>query len=361
VPVPSRLFAVAVAVLFTALGCRKQPEAAHGSPVLLQVVWEVAGTPTIVWSRDPDAAVAAQGAAAGSKIDFVFDRRLDGARVEDTVDGGPAPKANPPITVTWPDMASAMADPPFAFAAFYDSLPNWGPGTTSVFVQPRIAGLPSATEITFTLDPNGLTSVYGEPLDGPNAVTIMTTPLSVSLPGGSATVPTSYLAPISLSTRAPPAEALAPFVHVSSGGTALPFRLDNDASDAKRIFIGPADCLGGWPADTRVDIVVDAGLPDAFGRPLAAGAKGSFMTAHVAVPPPDGGCSPGDGGTSDGGTSDGGTNDGGTSDGGTGEAGDDTGPRDAGSDDTAPDDTGPDDTAPDDIAPPPPDATQSTN
>src|SRR5262252_5618086 len=93
-----------VAALTAALGCEKQPEAPHGSPLLLQVAWNVDGTPTIVWSRDPDAAVAAQVPPAGSKIDFVFDRRLDGARVEDTVDGGPVPKSNPPITVGWPDM-----------------------------------------------------------------------------------------------------------------------------------------------------------------------------------------------------------------------------------------------------------------
>ena len=292
--VPRRLPLVAA---LAAIGCAKQPEAAHGSPVLLQVVWEVAGAPTIVWNRDPDAAVAPLAPAAGSKIDFVFDRRLDGARIEDTVDGSPAPKANPPITVGWPDLATVMADPPFAANVFYDSLPNWGPGTTSVFVQPIIAGFPSATPVTFTLDPNALTSVYGEPLDGTSMVTVTTSPLTITLPSGTATVPTDYVAPIVFSTRAPDHRALTTFVHVSAAGQALPFDLLNDARDETRVNLKPLGCL--WPVASRVDISLDAGLPDGFGRPLAAAAKGSFMTAKIASQPVDAGCAPGDAGAAD--------------------------------------------------------------
>lgn len=294
-PVPRRL--LLVAALFTALGCTKQPQTPHGSPVLLEVAWEVDGAPTIVWSRDPDASVAALAPAAGSKIDFVFDRRLDGARVEDTIDGGPAPKANPPITVGWPDMATVMADPPFAANVFYDSLPNWGPGTTSAFVQPIIAGFPSATPVTFTLDPNGLTSVYGEPLDGATTITVMTAPLTVTLPSGTATVPTDYLAPIALSTRAPAHASLMSFIHVSARGRALSFDLVNDGHDPKRVYIKPLGCL--WPIDARVDITADVGLPDGFGRTLATAATGSFMTAAVSAQPDDAGCAPGDGGAMD--------------------------------------------------------------
>ena len=271
----------------------------------------MSGAPTIVWSRDPDAAVAPLAPAAGSKIDFVFDRRLDGSRVEDTIDGGPAPKANPPITVGWPDMATVMADPPFASNVFYDSLPNWGPGTTSAFVQAVIAGFPSATPVTFTLDPNGLTSVYGEPLDGTSTVTLTTSPLSVTLPSGTATVPTDYLAPMTFSTRAPARGALISFVHVSAAGQALPFDLLNDTRNATRVYVKPLGCL--WPVAARVDITLDAGLPDGFGRPLAAATTGSFMTARIASQPEDAGCAPGDAGATD--ASDDGLNDAGAADG----------------------------------------------
>jgi len=306
-PMPVRRALLLIVPLVAALACEKQPEAPHGSPVLLQVAWEVAGAPTIVWSRDPDAAVSTEAPAAGSKIDFIFDRRLDGARVEDTIDGGPSPKANPPITVGWPDMATAMSNPAFAANVFYDSLPNWGPGTTNAFLQPVIPGFPSGTSITFTLDPNGLTSVYGEPMDGPTTVTVMTEPLQVTLPKGTATVPTSYLATIVFSTRAPAAATLMPFIHVSWLGTPLTFDLQNNTGDVKVIYIRPLGCGGAWPAGARVDVTVDAGLPDAFGRTLAAPANGLFTTANIGASAVDGGCGPADGGATDAAPGDGGS------------------------------------------------------
>ncbi|HEY7372822.1 MAG TPA: hypothetical protein VIF57_11720 [Polyangia bacterium] len=296
--VPRRL--LLVAALTAALGCERTPEAPHGSPVLLQVAWEVDGAPTIVWNRDPDAGVAAQVPPGGSKIDFIFDRRLDGARVEDTIDDAPAPKTDPPITVGWPDMDTVMADPAFGANVFYSSLPVWGSGTTFTFVQPRLAGFPSGTPITFTLDPNGLTSVYGEPMDGPTTITVMTAPLQVTLPKGTATVPTSYLAPIVFSTRAPAKETLKAFVHLSANGTALSFEPAMDVSDTKRLYLSPgADCGGIWPPNARIDIAVDVGLPDAFGRPLMTAATGLFSTAQSGPAGVDGGCAIGDAGATD--------------------------------------------------------------
>jgi hypothetical protein len=311
--IPRRCLLVAATVAVAACGCRSQAETPHGSPVLLEVLWDVDGLSQRVWSRDADASVATTGAAYPSTIDFVFDRRLDGARIEDTVDDKPVPKANPPITVAWPDMATAMSDPPFAADVFYNSLAIFGPNTTYAFVRPHIAGLPSGTPITFALDPNGLTSVYGEPMDGPTSITVTTAALTVTLPTSSATVPTTFLAAMAFSTRAPAAAALAPFIHVhaASDGAALPFVLAPDAGNSKRIYIGPAGCLGGWPPDARVEITADAGLPDAFGRPLAAAASGSFMTAHIAATPVDGGCGPGDAGPGDAGSGETGGGDGG--------------------------------------------------
>ena len=189
------------------------------------MLWEVDGQSQRVWSRDPDAAVSTTGPATPVAIKFVFDRRLDGARVEDTVNGNPVSKANPPITVGWPDMAATMSDPPFAADVFYNSLPNFGPSTTYAFVLPRIPGFPSATPITFALDPNGLTSIYGEPMDRTDVDHRDHRALTVTLPNTSATVPTSYLAAITFSTRAPAGPALAPFINVASAGVGLPFAL----------------------------------------------------------------------------------------------------------------------------------------
>jgi hypothetical protein len=146
-------------------------------------------------------------------------------------------------------------------------------------------------------------------------------------------VSTSYMAPIAFSTRAPGADAIVPFVRVTSGGVALSFAA-TAASDRKRVYLLPVGCLGGWPPGARVDIAVAAGLPDGLGRPLAAAATGSFMTAPIAAIPIDGGCGTDDAGGGDAGISDAGIGDAGIGDASIGDAGsDDASIGDAGSDD----------------------------
>jgi hypothetical protein len=298
---PALRFSLLLAAVLATLGCRKQAGEPHGSPQLLQVMWwEANGPPRRVWSldADADAGVVALAPATAAKIDFVFSRKLDGARIEDSVAGQPSPKPNPPITVGWPDMATVMSNPPFAADVFYNSLPDWGPGTTYAFVRPRFPGFPSGTPVTFSLDPNGLTNVYGEPMDGPTEITVTTAPLTVTLPNSTVTVSTGYMAPITFSTSAPGSAALRPFIQVGVGATTLSFDVE-DANDRRRVFVIPKGCPGGWPPGVRVDITVAAGAPDGFGRPLAAAATGSFMTAPI------GGCGFGDAGTNDAGPDDG--------------------------------------------------------
>jgi len=318
-----------LAMAIVACSCRKQADVPHGSPTLLEVLWEVDGVRTLVWSQEADAAVAALAPAGGSRVDFVFDRKLDGARVEDTVDGNPVPKANPPITVSWPGITdTVMSDPPFVGDVFYNSLPDFGLGTTYTFVRPRIPGFPSATAITFMLDPNGITSVYGEPLSGTSAVTVNTTPLSVALQTSTATVSTSYMAPIVFSTRAPAGQVLKPFIHVAVGSVAVPFDVVGDTTNASRVYVVPS-CIDGWPSDAHIDITVDAGLPDGFRQPLATGVKGAFMTSRTAGPPVDGGCGPIDAGAIDSGTNDAAANDSETDDAVSSDAASDDGAADA--------------------------------
>ncbi len=306
-PVPRRcLLAVA---LLAGLGCRKETNALRGSPVLLKVLWEVNGIPTQIWSRDASMSVPMTVPPEGSRVDFVFDRRLDGERIEDTVNDQPVPKANPPITVSWPDMDTVMSVPPFAADVLYNSLPDFGQGTTYAFFKPRVAGFPAASTITFTLDPNGLTSIYGEPMDGPPTISVGTGPFTVTLPSGTFTAPTSYQIPIAFSTRAPKAAALMPFVHVLDGVTPLPFTLLSDQSDSKLVYAAPTGCRGGWPPGASIVIFADMGLPDAFGRPLAVPVTGRFTASRIAAPEVDGGCGTTDAGTPDADTTDGGVSD----------------------------------------------------
>jgi hypothetical protein len=340
----SRRCGLAVALL-AALGCEKTIEKPHGSPVLLEAYWEIKGIPTRIWSRDADASVTTTVPPQGTRVDFVFDRSLDGARIEDTIDGSSASKANPPITASWPDIATVMSDPPFASDVLYNSLADWGPGTSYAFMKPHIAGFPSATTVTFTLDPNGLTSVYGEPMDGPTTISVTTGAFALTLPSGTATAPTSYRVPIAFSTRAPQAAPLTPFIHVLDGVNPLAFDLANDMGDSTLVYIIARDCNHNWPPATEITIFADDGLPDAFGRPLAVPVAGRFTTAPI------GGC----GGSTDGGAGDSGVSDGatdavvseaGNDDGGAGSA--EGGPPDGGAGDDGPPDVAPGD-APDDV------------
>jgi hypothetical protein len=228
-------------------------------------------------------------------------------------------------------MDTVMSTPAFAVDVFYNSLPTHGSGTTTAFVQAHAAGFPSATAVTFLLDPNGLTSIYGEPMIGPTEISVTTEPLVVTLPLSTATVSTSYRAPIAFSTRGPTSGALMPFVQVTTGGAALPFELMRDTLDLKRLLAVPKGCL--WPPGARIDVTVAAGAPDAFGRPLAAAVTASFMTAPFPAEV-DAGCgfdagvtdaSPSDTGTTDSDPADGGTTDSDPADGGT----TDTEPADA--------------------------------
>ena len=110
-----------------------------------------------------------------------------------------------------------------------------------------------------------------------------------------ATVPLSYQAAIVFSTRAPGVAAMMPFLNVSTGGVTLPFKLVADLGDARRVYMVPA-CADGWPADARIVVTAEIGLPDGFGRPLAAAVKGNFMTSRIAATPVDGACGPLDAG-----------------------------------------------------------------
>ena len=282
-----------LATVATTAGCSSEREAPRGSPVLLQAFWQAAGMRALIWSRDADAAVATSVPAAGTEIDFVFDRRLDGSRVEASDGGVPVPKPDPPVTVDWPDSAGAMANPPFTASVFYNSVGAFGPNTSYVLLRPQLVGFPSGSTIRFGLDPTGLTSAYGEPMDGPTEISVATDALSiVSLPTGGQTVPASFLAPVRFSTRVDPAErmaVLAPFVHVTGAGAPVGFSLLADPTDHMLLYVAPAACAGVWPAGVLVEVTFDAGFPDAFGRPLAAAVTGSFMTGATGAAT-DAGC-----------------------------------------------------------------------
>jgi len=304
-------FAVAVALAAVGpgtTGCSSGPEAPHGSPVLLEVDWVSTTGRSVIFAASADAAVAASVPGGANEIDFVFDRRLDGTRVEDVVGDTSVPKANPPVTVTWPDMGNPptgiAAEMPFADQVYYNSSPLFGGSTAYVFMRPGLPGFPSATTVTFALDPNGLTSAYGEPMIGPTAIDAMVDPMAVVPSSATAadaleTFSASFAFPVRFTNRLPSVADLAPFAHARAGGVDVPVSLAIDPGDPTRLLVSPAACTGGWPAGSVVEVTFDPGLPDAFGVPttivLSAGdfmvapARGDAAAGDAAAP--DGGCS----------------------------------------------------------------------
>jgi hypothetical protein len=287
-------------ILLAGAGCSSPPPAPHGAPVLLRVVWERPAGLSVVWSRDPNPSLVASVPGDASRVHFVFDRRLDGARIEETVDGGPVSRQPPAVTVTWPDSDQVMSSPPFAADAFYNSTPPpsppFGAGTGDVFVRPRALGFPSATTVTFVLDKAALTSVYGEAIDAPDGIPVAIDPLAVlpseiGRPDALITVPSGYMFPVTFSNRPAGTAALLPFAHARAGDVELPIVLSLASGAPTRIYVAPAPCLGAWPSG-QIDVSFDPGLPDAFGVPTAVALlSGSFLVADGAgAGPADGGC-----------------------------------------------------------------------
>jgi len=293
---------VALAFLLAGICACSSPSEPHGSPVLLGAFWLGAGQKTQFWTVTDPTQAPIGVAAAGQEIDFVFDRLLDGNRIEDTVTVNGVettqPKANPPVTVTWPDAATAMSTPPFAAQVFYNSEPYYGPSTSYVLLKPQSVGFPSSDTVTFTLDKTGLTSAYGDQMIGPSQISATTGAFSASfrLPQGSSssdagtTVPSNYMLPIVFSNRVASTSSISSFVEVSTAGGGLPIVLTADASDPTVLYASPASCLGGWPSGVAIDVTIAAGAPDAFGVLMAVAAHTTFTASAAATPHPDGGC-----------------------------------------------------------------------
>jgi hypothetical protein len=276
----------------------------HGSPVLTKVFWIVGGSSYLVWSKVPDPALVSPVPPAASQVDFVFDRRLDGNRIEEivTVNGLPTvhPKDPPPVRVSWPDMAATAASAPFSLTSSYDTIPRYGVGSSLVFARPATPGFPSDATVTFTLVPTQLTSAYGEPATVPDSIPVKTAGFTVTIGSTSGAVVPSFQVPLAASNRLPSPPAQSPLVHVSANGGEVPYKLLADATLNSRWFVVPADCLGGvWPAGTTFTVTVDAGFPDAFGGKLKQAATGTFSTSAGASSGVDASCSISDAGASD--------------------------------------------------------------
>ncbi|HVT07918.1 MAG TPA: hypothetical protein VHO67_10690 [Polyangia bacterium] len=251
-------------------------------PALVEVFWIAAGQRTPVWTNTQPDAGAAVAPPAVQQVDFVFDQRLNGTKVEDA--------ASPAVSVSWPEQTAGDA---FPAMVLYNSEPFYGGGSSYAFLRPASVGLPSGDTITFTLDPALLTGQNGQPFSGPTQISVTTGPLTATVrvpsdadAGG--VVPAGYMMPIVFSNRVA-TDAVVPFIHAATRAGPLPLTVVANASDPTIAYVTAA-CAGGWPAGVPVTLTIDAGAPDAFGRLLATPASGTFTAVSAGTQSPDGGC-----------------------------------------------------------------------
>lgn len=253
-------------------------------PALINVFWIAGGQRTLVWANSqPDAGLGAVAPPAVQQVDFVFDQRMDGTKIEGV--------AQPPIAVSWPDATGAPAT--LDAEVLYNSVPFYGGTTSYAFLRPVVPGAPSSQTVTFTLTRASLTGTNGQPFVGPDQVNVMTGPLTaaVQIPsnadaGGS--VPVGFMVPVAFSDRVS-ADGVAPYIHASTPAAAVPIAVAGNASDPTVVYVTAA-CAGGWPTTAPVTVTVDSGAADAFGGVLAAPASGTFTAVGAAGAGADGGC-----------------------------------------------------------------------
>jgi hypothetical protein len=277
-----RILAVAAACALG--GACSSPAQPHGSPILTQIYWISGGVQSLAWSLDKDDTLVSPLPPLASEIDFVFDRRLDGAKIEDlvTMNGvtTAVPRDPPAVRVTWPDMGEVMSDPPFHLNVDYNSVPRFGGVSSYVYGRPDIPGFPSGQTLTFELVPTQLTGTSGEPAALPaDAPIVKTSVMTAMLVPTTSPVARSYQLPLTFSNRLPAAPATSPYVHVTTHGAAVPYKLLSDATLASRWYLAAADCLGGWPTAATFEVTIDPDFADAFGGKLGAAATLTFTTA----------------------------------------------------------------------------------
>jgi len=270
----------------------------HGSPLLLNVYWEVATVAssgssgidlTAVWTKGVDAGDVLPVVSPGPRrFDLIFDKVLDGSKIEDTIDGGGGQVSktmNLPVTVSWPGSDAApdggMATP-YKLSVWYNSIPLSLPnhveasGTSYVFAQ-ETPSFPAGTTLNIHIDKDAITSAYGEVMTGPEDIQVTTEPFTVTPVSPSGTVAVNYWALLQFNTRpADPQTILPPFIHVSAGGKSLAFKLAAEPLDPRLVYLQPA--AGQiWPSGATVDVTIDPGLPDLFGSTLGSPAHVTFM------------------------------------------------------------------------------------
>jgi hypothetical protein len=288
--------------LAAGLGCSQEASVDVGGrgPVLLKMYWsgrQVGDGRAVVWSADNDPALKTGVTPAPFEFELVFDKRLDGDEIEDTVvQGGvvyTVPKQMPLVTVTW----DAMPDNLRPLTVAYNSLTLAGAPAQSTYVFGRADhGYPSSTALTFHLDQSKLTGTDGRPMIGPETIAVTTGPFTLHIPrpavgdaGAAPVVPGDFRFALAFSNQPGAPDDIIPFVTFLVDGSTAPFRLVPTDQDPTTLYVAPPQLGQTWPAGALITVSVRAGLPDIFGVPLGDGADAEFLIVGTHAPVDDGG------------------------------------------------------------------------
>jgi len=348
-------------------GCGSS-ETPHGAPVLQSVYWELIGsglgaaclTPLhdagaattdggdagdalafddglpknqcLVWSKDLPADSRATVPPAAAQFNLVFDRVLDGAKIEDTItDGGITrqyPKLNSLGVNASPVMWELPADgggpvPAFSLVVWYNSVPlPFAPaGSSYIYGRARSDDLPpdapnstlsfpAHDSVTLKLDHAGITSKYNEPMVGPETIVVDTAPFSLAVsvpappPGSTVSyAPINYWLPLEFNNRI---HDPANHIQVVQNGRILraeEYQLVTDPLVPTKLTVRPINVRTDppaagdrtthpvWDTGARVEVTVAADLTDVYNTPLGVATTAVFIAGDA----PDGGGPPTDG------------------------------------------------------------------
>jgi len=235
-----------------------------GSPVLIGARWKLPDR-TLETLNVADLVVP----PGAQRFELVFDRRLDGDKIENGSGSIPQPRANPPVHLSFPGAPSG-----YGLTVVYASNATGGP---AIWVTPGgEAAFPSAKTLTFSLDRGNITSTDGTPFTGPSALTVSTAPFSVDIlvPPLGAALPRSVI-PLSFN-NAPLATSVAPHVRVEDGaGNEVPVFVVVDNRNRQLWNVEPL-CAGGWPLARALTLVVTTEVTDLYGAALGSEARATF-------------------------------------------------------------------------------------
>ena len=297
----------------------------------------------LAWFKDADSSQIATVPPAANQFNLVFDRVIDGSKIEDTFTDGGFTRQYPklgadgtnasPVTLTWTDsaMQPPPQPPPLSLVVWYNSvpLPFEVAGSSYVYGRARSDNLPvdapnptltfpSNSTITITLDHARITSEYNEPMDGPETITVNTAKFSVLVPlptpPAGETVPhapINYWVPLEFNNRVGDVTS---HVRVTQDGrllAAAEYQVVPDPAAPTRMFVRPIDVRTTpaapgdlttrpiWDDGARIEVTVAGDLTDVYGAMLGT----TTITVFVAGGAGDGGATgQGDAGGADAGT-----------------------------------------------------------